>query len=104
MACRGKALPLFISFHILCNYPNQGLQIYWSRNTKYPSEKDCEGQFFQDKSIQDESFIISNFGEKNFSVDFVYLGVYSMTPDMEVDVAYSFKVDNCKNFIKSDKI
>ena len=83
-----------------------GVQIYWSRKNKYPSEEDCEGCFNAVNTDFPQVLTqpIQLYGEtQRFACDHVYLGIYSMMPEVEVQLAFSFSVPNLKkqNTVKS---
>lgn len=48
-------------------------------------------------------FQINAFGEKTFSNDFVYLAIYSLHPETEVSLAFSFKTDYCKATLSGEE-
>ena len=50
-----------------------------------------------------EVFQINCFGEKSLSCDFVYIGIYSLHPDTEVSLAYSFKTNYCKATLSGEE-
>lgn len=77
--CKNKEVPMWLSL-VHEDSAGFGVEIYWSRKTKYPYKEDSEGKFHAPICARNTfcpvSFSIQTYGETKFTCDSIYLGVY----------------------------
>ena len=78
-----------------------GVEVYWSRKTKYPYKEESEGSFSAPACPRNTftpfSFTIQVYGEMKFTCDSIYLGVYQYTaPQTKLCLVQSFEHNTSK--------